>query len=87
MKRIVSLQKKTIVLSVSMVPLCTFQRRFFPCQQDKMNVYLRRLKERKEEINAMDRKDYVGRKDSAGAWQNPIRNSGLTTKKRKQMTT
>jgi hypothetical protein len=50
-----------------------------------MNVYLRRLKERRDEINATDRKDYVGRKDSAGAWQNPIRNSGLTTKKRKQI--
>jgi hypothetical protein len=46
-----------------------------------MNVYLRRLKERKEEINATGRKDYVGRKDSAGSSQNPIKNSGLTTKK------
>jgi hypothetical protein len=52
-----------------------------------MNAYLRRLKERQEEINAMDRKDSIGRKDSAGAWLNPIKNIGLTTEERKQIIT
>jgi hypothetical protein len=52
-----------------------------------MNAYLRRLKESQEEINAMDRKDSIGRKDSAGAWLNPIKNSSLTTEERKQIIT
>jgi hypothetical protein len=49
-----------------------------------MNVYLRRLKERYEEINAMNREDNVEHMDSAGACLNPIKRSGLAADKRKQ---